>query len=285
LSNDDIEWIRNIIKDPRERTGFDRNIWIWEYPLTEHDYIISADVARGDSKDYSTFHILDIDTGECVAEYKGKVPPDRFGEILDEYGRKYNNALMCPENNSYGYATLVKLKDLNYPKLYYSKRKGVFIGNYQPASDKDVAGFTTSGKTRNLILTKLEEVIRNKQVKIYSSRFYDELKTFVWKGSKAQSMRGYNDDLVMSFAINMWLFDASTDYSKNSKIINDEMLKAMKVTRNSYDDLPGAITEGRPYSSETRDPKTQPDDFKKKSLSPGWNKKLNILSDWDWVIK
>jgi|MDTB01.2.fsa_nt_gb hypothetical protein len=285
LSHKDIEWIRLCIRDPRERTGFDRNIWIWEYPLSEHTYIVSADVARGDSKDYSTFHVLDVDTGECVVEYRGKVPPDRFGEILNEYGRKYNNALMCPENNSYGYATLVKLKDLNYPKLYYTKRKNVFIGNYQPSSDNDVPGFTTSGKTRNLILTKLEEVIRNKQVKIYSSRFYDELKTFVWKGSKAQSMRGYNDDLVMSFAISMWLFDASSDYSKNSKIINDEMLKAMKVTRNSYDDLPGAITEGRPYSAGTRDPKAQPDDMKKNSLSPGWNKKQNMLSEWDWVIK
>ena len=285
LSNEDIAWIRNIIRSPRERTGFDRNIWVWEYPLTEHEYIISADISRGDSRDYSTFHIVDVVTGECVVEYKGKVPPDRFGEILDEYGRKYNNALMCPENNSYGYATIVKLKDLDYPRMYYPKRKGIFIGAYQPKSETQVAGFTTSGKTRNLILTKLEEVIRNKQIKIYSSRFYDELKTFVWKSNKAQAMKGYNDDLVMSFAINMWLYDASAEYSKNSKLLNDEMLKAMKFTRNSYDDLPGAITEGRPHSQQSRDPKAQPDDLKKNSLSPGWNAKQKAMSEWDWVIK
>ena len=63
------------------------------------------------------------------------------------------------------------------------------------------------------------------------------------------------------------------------------MLKAMKMTRNSYDDMPGAILEGRPHSSATRDPKAQPDDFKKKSLSPGWNEKQRIMSEWDWVLK
>ena len=58
-------------------------------------------------------------------------------------------------------------------------------------------------------------------------------------------MKGYNDDLVMSFAIAMWLYDASADYSKNTKGINEAMLEAMKMTRNTYDDMPGAITRGK----------------------------------------
>ena len=41
-----------------------------------------------------------------------------------QFGLKYNKALVCPENNSYGYATILKLQELKYPKLYYRKRKG-----------------------------------------------------------------------------------------------------------------------------------------------------------------
>jgi len=285
LSASDIEWIREICVPPKERAGIDRNVWIWKYPLSEHSYIVSADVARGDSKDFSTFHIIDLNEGECVVEYKGKIPPDRFGELLNEFGLKYNKALMCPENNSYGYATLVKLKELQYPNLYYRKRKSVFIGDYIPSAETDIAGFTTSGKTRNLILTKLEEIIRNKQINIYSTRFYEELKTFVWKGNKAQAMKGYNDDLVISFAISTWLYDSSSEYGKNSKELNSAMLKAMKMTRNTYDDMPGAITEGRPHSSTSRNPNEHPDSIKKNSLSSGWNKKLQIMADHDWLIK
>ena len=285
LTSKDLEWLRSNIMPPKERAGHDMNVWIWKYPLSEHDYIVSADIARGDSKDFSTFHIIDTSEGECVAEYKGKIPPDRFAELLAEYGKKYNNALLCPENNSYGYATVLKLKEINYPNIYHSKRKGVYIGGYVPPNESDVGGFTTSGKTRNQILTKLEEVLRNKQVMIYSTRFYEEAKTFAWRGNKAQAMKGYNDDLVMSFAIGIWLYDGSSGHGKNSRILNESMLSAMGMTRNSYDDLPGAILEGRPHSSGTRDPKAHPDDSRKKSISPGWNNKQRIMSEFDWVIK
>tara|TARA_R110002020_G_scaffold37124_10_gene112031 strand:+ start:12258 stop:13880 length:1623 start_codon:yes stop_codon:yes gene_type:complete len=285
LSADDIEWIKLQIIPPKERAGPDMNVWIWKYPLTEHSYIMTADISRGDSKDYSTFHIIDITEGECVAEYKGKIPPDRFGEILYEFGLKYNKALLCPENNSYGWATILKLKEMDYPNLYHKKRKSVFIGNYVPAKNTDVAGFTTSGKTRNLILTKLEEVLRNKSLLIYSSRFYEELKTFTWRGNRAQAMKGHNDDLVMSLAIATWLYDASADYSNNTKVLNDAMLKAMKMTRNSYDDMPGAITEGRPHSSKSRDPRTQPDSYKRNKLTGDSGKKVQIMKDHDWLIK
>ena len=75
-----------MITSPIDRAGPDMNVWIWKYPLTEHSYIMSADVARGDSKDYSTFHIIDVDEGEVVAEYKGKIRPDNFASLLNEWG-------------------------------------------------------------------------------------------------------------------------------------------------------------------------------------------------------
>tara|TARA_R100000664_G_scaffold33789_2_gene52029 strand:- start:4739 stop:6367 length:1629 start_codon:yes stop_codon:yes gene_type:complete len=286
LSSNDIEYIRNSVAKPKERCGPDRGVWIWKYPLSENNYIISADVSRGDSRDYSTFHVIDINESECVAEYKGKIPPDRLGELLVEYGEKYNNALICPENNSYGYATILKIKELNYPNLYYKKRKAVYIGGYTPDYNPDLAGFTTSGRTRSLILTKLEEVLRNKMIKIYSTRFYEELKTFVWVGNKAQGMKGHNDDLVMSFAIGVWLFDASDTYSKSNKDVNNAMLKAMSVTRNSYDDLPEAILEGRPYNNPGSDNKNL--DSKQKLNrdihTSDIKNKIKILNDWKWVL-
>jgi len=245
LSNQDIAWVNNLIKSPKFREGPERNVWIWETSLTEHQYIISADVARGDGKDFSTFHIIDTNTAEIVAEYKGKIPPDRFGDLLNEWGLKYNNAVMIPENNSFGYATILKLKELKYPRLYYRQRKGVYLGGFIPEHDTEKAGFDTQRKSRTQILTKLEEVLRNKMVKIYSSRTYDELKTFIWKGNKPQAMKGYNDDLVISLAIGMWLYDTSPEYNKDAMKINAEMLKAMSFTRSQYDDknMTGHITD------------------------------------------
>lgn len=234
LGEEDIKWLYTSIKNPIDRGGFDRNVWIWSYPLSEHKYSMSADIARGDGKDFSTFHIIDLNEGEVVAEYRGKIAPDRFGELLAEFGHMYNKALICPENNSFGYATIVKLRDLQYPRLYHSKSSAVYIGGYTPPDTLTDAGFNTSGKSRSMILTKLEEVIRNKQIKSYSSRFYDELKTFIWNENRVAAMRGENDDLVMSMAIGVWLYDGSSEHSRDSSTLNRAMIAGMGTSSRSF---------------------------------------------------
>jgi hypothetical protein len=251
---------------------------VWKYPLSEHDYIISADVSRGDSKDYSTFHVIDTNEGELVAEYKGKIRPDNFAELLSEWGHKFNKALLCPENNSFGYATILKLQEMNYPRLYYRKRKGAYIGGYVPKQSADIAGFTTNGKTRSMILGKLEEILRNKQLYIPSSRTYEELKTFTWNTGRAQAKRGFNDDLVMSLAIGSWLYDASADYSKGSKNLNSAMLKAMSLKTNEYSDGNyNKVSEKSEYTNSNSEPTS-----KKFTTN---NQKSRIPEEYLWVVK
>jgi hypothetical protein len=241
LGDDELKWVYANIKTPIDRKGLDRNVWIWRYPLAESKYLISADVARGDGKDYSTFHVIDLGVGDVVAEYRGKIAPDRFGDLLYEFGMLYNKALLCPENNTYGYATIIKLRDLNYPRMYYQKSNAVYIGDYIPPGETETAGFNTSGKTRGLILTKLEELLRNKQLVTYSSRFYDELKTFVWQDNRVSAMKGENDDLVMSLAIGSWLYDASAEHSRDSGAINRAMLAGMAVNANHFNGASNSI--------------------------------------------
>jgi len=225
LSSADIEKLSMRIQKPLERWGPDMGVWVWKYALSEHKYVISADVARGDAADYSAFHVFDTTTSEQVAEYKGKVPPDHFATLLAEAGKRYGTALICPENNTYGYATVMKLVDLGYRNLYFKNEKDRFsalYGNSTP--DVSRIGFQTNVQTRGQALTKLEESIRTNAVRFYSSRFYGELKTFVWKGSKAQAQKGKNDDLVMSAAIGVWIFETTPSHNAQAQDLNKAML-------------------------------------------------------------
>jgi len=276
LGDNELKWIHSNIMSPAERTGFDRNVWIWKYPLSEHKYLLSADVARGDGKDYSSFHIIDLSTGEVVVEYKGKVAPDRFGDLLNEFGLMYNKALLCPENNSFGYATIIRLRDLNYPKMYYQRNNAVYIGGYIPPGETSSAGFNTNGKTRSLILTKLEELLRNRQIITYSQRFYDELKTFVWNDNRVQAMKGENDDLVMSLAIGTWLYDTSAENNKDSNTLNQAMLAGMSVKSMNFNGAANDILTGE--SKRRVDSKR--DLVNGRSLN-----RYNIPADLAWVYK
>ena len=73
---DDIDRVRDIVQDPKYRTGIDRNLWIWEEYQSTNSYMISADVARGDANDYSAFLVFKLETMEIVAEYHGKITID-----------------------------------------------------------------------------------------------------------------------------------------------------------------------------------------------------------------
>jgi hypothetical protein len=177
-------------------------------------------VARGDGADYSTFHIVKLETLEIVGEYQGKPTLDMFANMLNQVGREFGNCMLVVENNNVGYSVLDKLTEYQYPNIYYSiKSTHEYIEQHiAEHRTSAVPGFSTTMKTRPLIIAKLEEFIRNKLIKIYSTRTINEMKTFIWRNGKPQAMKGYNDDLVMALAIACWVRD--TALQSNARELN-----------------------------------------------------------------
>ena len=237
ISGVDLAEIQEKLKDPVYKSGFDRNLWIWEKYDQTKKYILVGDVARGDGQYYSAFHVFNVETMEQVAEYYGKVPVDMFSVIVNEASREYGSCLTVMENNNIGISLLEKLRDLGHPNLFYSKKsthEQVDSHSAQYTANTQL-GFTTSVKTRPIIIAKLEELIRNKIIKINSIRLFNELKTFVWSHGKAQAMRGYNDDLVMSCAIACWVRETCLmNYQQDTKY-HKVLLSSMYSTRKVLD--------------------------------------------------
>ena len=152
-----MELIEKNLCDPKYKTGFDRNLCIWEECQAGSNYMISADVARGDGQDYSTFHVFKLETNEVVAEYQGKPTPDIFSDILFQTGNEFGGCMLVVENNSVGWGVLSKLEEKAYPNLYYSRKSThEHVESYQAELAGVVPGFTTSLKTRPLVISKLE---------------------------------------------------------------------------------------------------------------------------------
>ena len=205
-----IEWLNGVAQTPLAHNGPNpkspTDMWIWKTPVAGHKYVIGADVARGDADDFSTFHIMDTNENEVVAEYMGKIPLDRYGEFLVKIGTQYNNALIVQEKNSVGIATAIKLRDLAYPNLYYPDLTPEDMMYLTPEElHEKLPGFTMKQGNvpgnREEILSNLEEILRNHKIKIYSSRFAEQTTYFNWNGKRGQAAKGKNDDLVMALAI------------------------------------------------------------------------------------
>ena len=207
---------KNNCIEPVEKRGIDANMWVWEQPNYNKDYIVCADVGRGDSADYSAFHVIELESMTQVAEYKGRINTKDFGNMLVSVATEYNDALLIVENNNIGWATIQQIIDRDYPNLFYTSKDLQYVDVQHQVTNKHyreekkmVAGFSTTSKTRPLIISKLEEFFREESVVVRSNRLIDELLTFVYINNRAEAMRGYNDDLVMSFAIGLWVRDTA----------------------------------------------------------------------------
>lgn len=213
---------KTYVKDPIEQRGITHDLWLWEYPDYTKSYMIVADVSRGDDKDYSTFHILDIVDFRQVGEFKSKIPTRDFARVLISTGIEWNNALLVIENSSIGWDVVQSVLEANYPNVYYSTKSMQDINHESYINKFDngsmVPGFTNSTKSRPLVIAKLKESLQDKSFIFHSKRFLEELRTFIWNEGKAQALRGYNDDLCMAGGIGCFVRDISIrfdDWNKN----------------------------------------------------------------------
>ncbi len=199
-------------RDPLERRGVDGNLWVWEGVDYSKSYMVVADVARGDSTDYSAFHIFDIENAVQVAEYKGKLSPKEFGNVLVGIASEYNDALLVCENANIGWATIEQILEREYRNIYYSSNNNqetveTYMHKYE--RDKLVPGFTMSVRTRPLVIAKMIEYVRDHSVTIQSKRLIQEMRVFIWRNGKAQAQDRYNDDLIISFATGLYVRDTA----------------------------------------------------------------------------
>ena len=204
------------VQEPIEKGGFDGNLWRWQYPDYLKSYMVVADVARGDGADYSAAHVIDVVNAEQVAEYKGKIDTKDFGNFLVSLATEYNQALLVIENSNIGWATIQQIIDRGYNNLFYMSKDLKYVdvehqlsNRYRAEERGMVAGFSTTSKTRPLIISKLDEYFREKACIIRSNRLIDELFTFIFLNGRAEAMKGYNDDLVMGFSIGLWVRDTA----------------------------------------------------------------------------
>jgi len=242
---------KTYIKDPLERRGVDRNLWVWEPCDYSRTYMVVADVARGDGKDFSAFHIIDVENNVQVAEYRGQLGTKEYGHLLVGIATEYNNALLVVENASIGWSTIQTIIDRGYTNFYYSPKSGEvradsYFEEYMDTS-RMTPGFTMSSRTRPMVVSKFRESISDKGVTIQSKRLIDEMKTFIWRNGRPEAQQGYNDDLIMSFAIGQYMRDTAFKYKQQNLDLTKNMLSNISSNKPSHTGAYTPLTDKNPF--------------------------------------
>jgi hypothetical protein len=184
-------------------------------PKPNVDYFIGGDCSTGRSQDYSTFTLMDR-TGEEWGNFKGKIPPFQFAKLLMKLGKTWNYATLAPESNDIGLAVTSPIEEAGYKRLYYSTRMLKEKGEHKRKEEK-IPGWYTTKKTRPVMISTLEEDIRQENIVVKDKHFVDEAYTFIYddanrpvamgKGKRTQTAEDalsdetYTDDAIMGKAI------------------------------------------------------------------------------------
>ena len=185
-------------------------------------YVIGADTAMGlpNGGDWSVAQVLDSQKRQ-VATWRGRVHPDFFSEILFELGTYYNDAFIIAENNSHGILTCTRLgKDMAYPNFYTEVQ-------VDKLTDKETIklGFTTTSKTKPLIIDQLRASMRENEVELNDKTTIREMLTYiVTQSGSMEAEAGCHDDTVMALALANHAHEGAWEPVENPEGIYMEMI-------------------------------------------------------------
>jgi len=191
-----------------DREGIDNDIChiYKDYHIGNH-YIAATDVSLGVSKDYNVTTIMDVKTGDIVADIMSQfLAPEELALHSVRLLALYHNPLWWIEQNMWGRTVIKKAVELGYRRLGYRGEKPIY---WSHLSDDDVGriGFVTQDKSRTDLFGQLIPAINDHQIQIYNQnglkQFYGIIRN-ARKDGKIEATSGQHDDYVIAVGI-CWL--------------------------------------------------------------------------------
>ena len=223
--------LRNLsYKDAIESSG---GLKIYERPIKDHTYFITADVARGTKNDASAFICFDVTTVpyKIVAVFKdNEIKPLLFPNKINAVARAYNHAFVLTEVNDIGQQVADTLHfELEYDNIvmcYMRGRAGQIMGGGFSGT-KGQLGVRTTKAVKKIGCSNMKQVIENDKIIVEDFDIINELSTFIVKGNQFEADTGSNDDLVMCIVLMCWAMD-----QKYFKELTDVNIRANMLQEN-----------------------------------------------------
>jgi len=219
-----------VYQTPETRSaGFD----VYVDPQKGHDYVITVDVARGVGKDFSAFVVIDITEfpHAVVAKYRNnEIKPMLFPNIVEQVGKKYNDAFVLCEVNDIGDQVASILNyDLEYKNLLMCSmrgRAGQVVGQGF-SGKKTQLGVKMSKTVKKVGALNLKTLIEENKLLSCDYDIMSELTTFIQKNNSFEAEEGCHDDLAMCLVIYAWLvaqdyFKELTDQDVRKKLYEEQ---------------------------------------------------------------
>jgi len=219
-----------VYDDPLEKS---KGLDVYEKPLKDHSYLMTVDVSRGTSNDYSAFVVFDITTipYKVVAKYKNnEIKPMLFPNIINDVAKAYNKSFVLVEVNDIGEQVSSILHfDLEYDNILMCSmrgRAGQLVGQGF-SGKKSQLGVKMSRTVKKIGCSNLKAIIEDDKLIVNDYDIISELTTFIQRNQSFEAEDGCTDDLAMCLVIFSWLvvqdyFREMTDNDVRKRIYEEQ---------------------------------------------------------------
>ncbi|ELH4668220.1 hypothetical protein Q9X44_001729 [Campylobacter coli] len=222
----------------------DSKILIYEEPIPGHKYVMGVDTAK-EGADFTGVQIFDTTdlNFRQVASAKLKIDYMLLPELLNEYGLRFNQALIIVENNEGSGQVVADIlkRDYEYENLYYDVNKQKQRLKYP--------GFRTTKLSRDVILQTVATLAQANKLLLVDKETIKEFEVFTLNDNgKYQAAVGYHDDLVMSCCLCFGIFTNVKNFEDMKEIVDS--LKSSEGKSFEYLAF-GAFADGLDTEPET----------------------------------
>ena len=200
-------------------------------PKEGHTYMLTADVSRGTSNDYSAFVVIDVSEipYRIVAKYRdNEIKPLVFPSKIYDVARAYNQAFVMVEVNDIGEQVATTLQvDLEYDNLIMASMRGragqIMGGGF--SGGKAQLGIRTTKAVKRIGCSNLKQLVEDNKLIVEDYDCINELSTFIVKGHSFDADDGCNDDLVACLFMFAWATDQTYFKELSNQDIRQTMMK------------------------------------------------------------
>ena len=202
---------------------------VYEQPKEGNTYLLTADVARGTSNDYSAYIVFDVTQVpyRMVAKYRdNEVKPLIFPQKIYQVARAYNQAFVLIEVNDIGEQVANAMQfDMEYDNMIMASMRGragqVLGGGF--SGGRAQLGVRTTKAVKKIGCSNLKQMIEDNKLIVEDYDTINELSTFIVKGSSFEADAGCNDDLVAC----LFIFGWCTDQTYFKELTNNDIREQM----------------------------------------------------------
>ena len=202
---------------------------IYVLPKEEHTYLLTADVARGTSNDYSAFIVFDVTSVPytIVAKFRdNEIKPLLFPQKIHQIAKVYNTAFVLIEVNDIGEQVANAMHyDMEYDNMIMASMRGragqILGGGF--SGGRAQLGVRTTKAVKSIGCSNLKQLVEDNKIIIEDFDTINELSTFIVKGSSFEADDGCNDDMVAC----LFIFGWCTDQTYFKELTNNDIREQM----------------------------------------------------------